>query len=455
MKNQPISRRNFLKRTGAVAGGIAASSLLPGFGALGRLAAQADVPELEPAELIFFLGGNPQEIATRQKIMDAFTAIHPQVTFTIEEAGPDPVQKLLTDFAGGASPDVIMGWELTYPGLGDRGVFADLNPYIQADADYSAKVIPDIVPDLLAMFNWKGQQLVLPEQYAGVVLYYNKDLFDEAGIPYPPADWKDTSWNYDKFLEVAKALTKTDASGQTSQFGFVDAWWPPLSATVWAFSNGGNWFDRAFQPTKSTIADPKLSAGVQFYADLANVHHVMPTVEQATTQAGPDMFMAGRAAMALTGHWFYPAFSSTDGLNFDVAVFPVGPDGTTAKSDLGSTGLGIGSQTRYPKQAWEFVKFAVSPAEQSLIAESGLFVPVLQSVGQSDAFLKSHEKLKNTQVFIDAMSNSIPLPITPIWNEFADIWGREMDAVFRGQETAAAAHATLEPQVNELLAGGK
>ncbi len=108
-----------------------------------------------------------------------------------------------------------------------------------------------------------------------------------------------------------------------------------------------------------------------------------------------------------------------------------------------------------PQQAWEFVKFAVNPVGQSLIAESGLFVPVIKSVGQSDAFLKSHTKLENTQVFIDAMSNSIPLLITPIWNEFADIWGREMDAVFRGEETATDAHANLEPKVNELLAGSE
>lgn len=451
MKSQSLSRRSFLKRSSAIAGGLVASSLFPAFGGISHLAAQ-DAPELEPAELVFFLGANPQELATRKKIMDAFTALHPQITFKVEEAGPDPVQKLLTDVAGGTAPDVIMAWELTYPSLGGRGVYADLNQFIQADADYSSKVIPDIVPDLLAMFNWNNQQLVLPEQYAGVVLYYNKDLFDKEGIPYPPSDWTDKSWTYDKFLEVAKALTKKDASGQITQYGYADAWWPPLSADVWAYSNGGNWFDRSIQPTKSTITDPKMTEGVQFYADLSNVHHVAPTVEEATTQAGPDMFMAGRAAMALTGHWFYPAFSGTDGLNFDVGVFPVGPSGTTAKTDLGSTGLSISATTKYPKQAWEFLKFAIGPDGQKLISESGLFVPVLQSVGKSDAFLKSHDKIKNTQVFIDAMNNSVPLPITPVWNEIADIWGREMDAVFRGTEKAADAHAALEPQINDLLA---
>lgn len=450
MNKHLLSRRNFLKGSGAAVGGLFGSSLL---NTVAMLSAQGEVPELEPAELVFFLGGNPEEIATRQRIMDAFTELHPQVTFKISEAGADPVQKLLTEFAGGAQLDVIMAWELSYPGLGDRGVFMDLNPLIEADADYSTNVIPDIVPDLLNMFNWNGQQLVLPEQFAGVVLYYNKDLFDEAGIEYPPADWTNTDWTFERFLEVAQALTKTDENGQVSQFGFADAWWPPLSATIFGFSNGGNWFDQAIQPTASTLTDPKLTAGVQFYADLSNVHHVAPTIEEASTQTGADMFMAGRAAMALTGHWFYPAFSSVEGLNFDVGVFPVGPDGTTPKTDLGSTGLAISSSTQYPTQSWEFLKFAVGPVGQSLIAESGLFVPVLTSVGQSDAFLNSHEKLENTQVFIDAIANSIPLPIMLVWNEYADIWGREMDAVFRGQTSAAEAHAVIDPQVNQLLGG--
>lgn len=411
------------------------------------------VAELGPAELVFFFGANPEEAKTRQKIIDAFTAKYPQITIKTDLAGPDPTQKLLTEFAGGAGPDVMMVWELLYPGLAERGIYADLDEFIQKDPGFASAVLPDEVPALLDMFKWKGKQYALPEQYAGVVLYYNKKLFDEAGIAYPPADWKDTSWTYARFLEVAQALTKTDTSGKITQFGYADAWWPPLSAAVWAYSNGGNWFDRYVNPTKSTITDPKMTEGVQFYADLANVHHVAPTAEETATQAGADMFMAGRAAMALTGHWFYPAFSQTEGLDFDVGVLPVGPSGTTPKTDLGSTGLAVSATTKFPEQAWAFVKFMAGPEGQRIIAESGLFVPVLRSIGRSDSFLKSHARIKNTQVFIEAPENSISLPITPVWNQISDIWAREMDAVLRGKVSADEAHAKLEPQINALLSG--
>ncbi|MGH2532689.1 MAG: extracellular solute-binding protein [Thermomicrobiales bacterium] len=439
------TRRQFLKAGGAVA---ASSFAVPAFIRSRSAGAQTELGE---AELNFYFGANPAEAETRQQIIDAFTAKYPQITITSQVAEGDVVQELQVMAAGGATPDVMMAWELSYSGLATRELYADLNEFLANDPDFAAVLEAEMVPDLLAMFNWEGAQYVFPEQYAGVVLYYNKTLFEEAGVAPPPADWTDTSWTYDAFLETATALTKTDGD-RVTQFGFADAWWPPLSAMVWANSNGGNWFDTYVNPTRSTISEPKMVEGVQHYADLANVHRVRPNTEEMSTQSGADMFMGGRAAMALVGHWFYPAFSAIEDLDFDVGVFPVGPGGTTPKTDLGSTGLAISASTEYPEQAWEFVKFSTGPEGQQIIAESGLFVPVLRSVGQSEAFLNSHAKIQNTQVFIDAIANSVPLPITPVWNEIADVWARETDRIMRGEASAADVYAELEPQINDLLA---
>ncbi|MGH2560481.1 MAG: ABC transporter substrate-binding protein [Thermomicrobiales bacterium] len=439
------TRRQFLKAGGAVA---AASFAAPAFIRSRSAGAQAELGE---AELTFFFGANPAEAETRQTIIDAFTAKYPQITITPRVAEGSATEEIQVMVAGGDAPDVMMAWELDYSGLAQREIYADLNEFLANDAEFAGVIETEMVPELLGMFNWEGAQYVLPEQYAGVVLYYNKALFEEAGVAPPPADWTDTSWTYETFLETAKALTKMDGD-RVTQFGFADAWWPPLSSMVWATSNGGNWFDTYVNPTKSTISDPKMVEGVQFYADLANVHRVKPNAEEMSTQAGQDMFMGGRAAMALVGHWFYPAFSTTEGLDFDIGVFPVGPGGTTPKTDLGSTGLAVSATTEYPEQAWEFVKFSTGPEGQAIIAESGLFVPVLRSVGQSEAFLNSHTKIQNTQVFIDAIANSVPLPITPVWNEIADVWARETDRIMRGEAAAADVYAELEPQINDLLA---
>jgi multiple sugar transport system substrate-binding protein len=446
------TRRDLVKAGGGLAATLPLARPLTTFaapragGATSRQAAQ----NLEPAELNFFFGANAEEAKTRQKIIDAFMQKFPQIKIKAQVAKNDPVQEIQTQFAGGKGPDIMMSWELTYSGLADRNIFADLNDFIKEDADFQKVIETDSVPDLMDMFKYKDKQYVLPEQYTGVVIYYNKKLFKDADVQPPPADWTDKSWNWDAFLDTATKLTKKSGS-RVTQFGFADAWWWPLSATVLGTGNGGQWFDRYVNPTKSTITDPKISAAIQWYADLANVHHVAPTAEQVATQAGADMFQGGRAAMALTGHWFYPAFSSQKDLDFDIAPLPVGPDGTTAKTDMGSTGLSVSAKTKFQKQAWEFVKFSCGPEGQKVIAESGLFVPVLKSVQKSPAFLDAHKAIERPQVFTDAIENSVQLPITPAWNELSAEWAREEDKVNRGKETAADAAKVLEPKIDGFL----
>lgn len=442
------TRRDLLKASGGLAAAVPLTTL-----AAPRVGAATSTPaaqNIEPAELTFFFGANAQEAKTRQKIIDAFNKKFPQITIKPQVAKTDPVQEIQTQFAGGKGPDIMMSWELTYSGLADRNIFADLNDFVKQDAEFQKVVQTDSIPELLDMFKYKDKQYVLPEQYTGVVLFYNKKLFQEAGVKPPPTEWTDKSWTWDAFLAAAKKLTKT-SNGRITQFGFADAWWWPLSATVIGTGNGGQWFDRYVDPTKSTITDPKISAGVQWYADLSNAQKVAPTADQAVTQAGGDMFLGSRTAMCLVGHWFYPAFSSQQGLDFDVAPLPVGPSGTTPMTNMGGTGLSISSKTKYQKQAWEFVKFSCGPEGQKVIAESGLFVPVLKSVGQSPAFLNSHKAIQNAHVFTDALQHSIQLPISPAWNGISAIWAREEDKVNRGKEKAADAAKTLEPQIDALL----
>lgn len=437
-----------MKAAGAVAGVSAMAPRLGGSQSM-QFGASRRAQELEEAELRFYFGANPQEAEARQTIIDAFMEKYPQVTISPEISDGDPIQELQIQFAGGAPPDIMMGWH-SYAGLAARGIFADLNPFIQNDEEYADVVANDHMPEFLTMFQMDGNQYILPEQYTGVVIYYNKALFEEAGVEPPPADWDDTSWTFDAFLETAKALTKEEG-GRVSQFGFVDAWWPPLTAFVLGTSNGGNWFDQYVLPTVSTVTDPKIVEGVQWYADLANVHHVMPTAEELAAQAGPDMFMGGRVAMALVGHWMYPAFSGVEGLEFDVGILPVGPGGTTAKTNLDSTGLGISSVTKYPEHAWEFVKFSTGPEGQRLIAESGLFVPVLRSIMNSDAYIEAHARIENEQVFLDGMQNAVHQPVSPHWTEIATVWARETDRVIRGEAQAEDVMPGLEQDINEIL----
>jgi multiple sugar transport system substrate-binding protein len=344
-----------------------------------------------------------------------------------------------------------MAWELQYPILAEKGVYKELMPLIDADPTYRDEVLSDFYQSHIDMYTWKGKLYVLPEQNAAVVCYYNKDMFDEAGVEYPPTDWQQSSWNWETFMDACQKLTKREGD-EIVQYAWTEAWWPPLSAVVFAYNNGGDWFDRYSDPTTVTMTNPEVVEAFQFYSDLWNSVGVATNPEQWEVQAGYQMFAAGRAAMTLVGHWFYPEFSKEEhNLNMDIGVFPVGPSGTTSKTDLGGTGMAITEMTEHPDEAWAFLRFECGPEGQSIIARSGLFAPTLQSVANSDDFLSSHEAIANAAVFNTAMDNAVSFPIGPAWDAMADRLGRNLDALWNGTATAEEALAQAQVEMQQVL----
>jgi multiple sugar transport system substrate-binding protein len=459
-----LSRRRLLK-SAATASGLAVLSACtpasptasPTKEVVATTAPQAEATPQPPSEtqagvkLRVFFGANPEEAATRQTIFDSFTEANPDITIVPEIPTQNTTEALLTQVAGGDPPDVVMAWELQYPILAEKGVYKDLGPIIDADGTYKTEVLPDFYQSHIEMYTWKGKLYVLPEQNASVVLYYNKKLFDEAGLDYPPSDWKDTSWTWERFLDACRQLTKKEGD-QVVQYGWTEAWWPPLSAVVFGYSNGGHWFDRYMDPTKVTLTDPKMVDAFQFYADLWNKEGVATSPEQWKVQAGYQMFAAGKAAMTLVGHWFYPEFSKPEHeLSMDIGVFPIGPGGTTSKTDLGGTGMAITAMTKHPDEAWRFLRFECGPEGQKIIARSGLFAPTLRSVANSEDFLGTHTALEHAEVFNTAMDNAVMFPIGPAWDAMADRLGRNLDLLWNGQATAAEAMATAQAEMQQAL----
>jgi multiple sugar transport system substrate-binding protein len=359
------------------------------------------------------------------------------------------MQQTLTFCAGGKCPDVLMVWELTYAGLADRGVLLDLNTILMEDRTYAAELESDSVPALYDTFGFKGGQYALPEQWSGNYLFFNKKLIGEANLR-PPRRWED-AWSFGEFLDSAKALTKRDASGKVTQWGFVDTWVPYYSAGLFGMNNGVGWSFPWNNPRRMNFDDDAFIEGVQFYADLANKYQVAPTVAVQQSMSTTDQFSLGHAAIAMGGHWRYSTFSEADGLDFDVTVLPVGPNGHGAWSNVGTTGLAIAAASPRKEQAWEFVKFVTGPVGQDVIAESGLFVPVLKSAVTSAGFAKSHTRVDNLEVLTGGPSRSMHLPVTPAWERIDALMDRNFGPVLRGVQSATSFKTDLAADVDKVL----
>ncbi|WP_225724766.1 MULTISPECIES: sugar ABC transporter substrate-binding protein [unclassified Nocardia] len=428
----PIERRTFLRGAGA-------ALLAPALAGCGG----------DDDALTFFFQANPEEADGRMRVIDEFTRRHPDIKVRTVLSGPDPMQQMLTFCAGGKCPDVLMAWELTYAGLADNGVLLDLNTMLAKDPAFAADLKSRSVPALYDTFAFKGGQYALPEQWAGNFLFYNRQLFDKAGVQ-PPRTWS-TAWSFDEFLDVAKGFTKRERSGKVTQWGFVDTWVPYYSAALFGMNNGAPWAIPLSNPTRANFADDAFIDGVQFYADLANKYRVAPTPADQQSMSTMDLFTQGKAALAMGGHWRYRTFSDAEQLDFDLTALPAGPKARGAQSDIGTTGLAIAADSRRKEQAWEFVKFATGPVGQAVIAETGLFVPVLNSAVNSPEFAGAHKHVANLAILTEGPAYSARLPVTPVWERIDALMDRNFGPVLRGAASAHSFKNGLSHDTDEVL----
>ena len=127
---------------------------------------------------------------------------------------------------------------------------------------------------------------------------------------------------------------------------------------------GGDIFNADY--TKTSAGPPARQAW-QFAYDLMFVDKSMPD-SNTTGQYGGDLFLAGKAAMTTIGHWAVPSYAEA-GFAFDAAPMPVGPAGQA--TSVNSAGFVIAKGSKFPDASWQFLKFVISPAAQTRLAEMG------------------------------------------------------------------------------------
>lgn len=250
MVNKPFERRSLLRGAGA----LTAASLAPW--AAGCAADDDDA-------LTFFFAANPDELRPRMRVVNEFQRRYPDIKVRALLSGPGVMQQLATFCAGGKCPDVLMAWELTYAELADRGVLLDLNTLLARDQAFAAELKSDSIGALYETFTFNGGQYAFPEQWSGNFLFYNKQLFDDAGVPPPPGSWE-RPWSFAEFLDAAQALTKQGRSGRDRQWGFVNAWVSFYAAGLFAMNNGVPWSVPRMNPTHLNFDHDGFLEAVQF-----------------------------------------------------------------------------------------------------------------------------------------------------------------------------------------------
>lgn len=377
-------------------------------------------------------------------VIEAFEKLHPNIKVEFENVSSAEEYYLMLNasIAAKAAPDVFYPATHVAYALAIKNALLPLDTYIKT----AGMDISRYDQNILALYQLANQQYCLPIDTAAMVVFYNKDMFEQAGLPYPQA-----GWTWDDFLTAAQALTADlDRDGQTDQFGvdrFVN-YWPLL---VWT-KTGHALFDDLRKPTHFLMTDPEAVAAVQWLADLTNVHGVMPTSEQVSNIG--DLFAAGKAAMQVVGHWRMPTYLDKATFAFDFAPLPIGK--VSANRADGSC-FAVSATSANPQEAWEFVEFLSGPNALGvrLLLELQQMTPVVIDYQQDDIFLKP-DQLPNTNkaAFLVGKEHLFSLydPIHPMYTAWDTLWKKELDPVWQGTTTAADAFTRMTPEVEKMLA---
>jgi len=355
------------------------------------------------------------------------------------------VDKLLTRIAGRAAPDIICTEVDLFVTFQTKDVLLDLTPYVSGDPEFNLK---DFYPQIIDRFTVDGKIYCIPRDTAPFAcVYYNKKLFDEAGVPYPTDDW-----TVDEMLEKAKALTKRDRDGMVTQYGFYAWAWQNF---VYAF--GGSLVDNVKKPTRCVLDSKESMEGLQFYTDLINKHRVQPSaIAMSNLAMGVQgMFMTGRLAMFSSGIWETPGLRKIATFDWDVAMFPKGPTGIRGFG-TGGSGYCILKDTKYPKEAFYVIKALTSRSAQTELAQTGLAQPAIIDIAKSSQWAGDDKPPRNKKMLDDAMNYVIYDPFHPAWREAKELYiYPDLDLVFAGKKTLREALDSFIGKVNELLQGRK
>lgn len=376
---------------------------------------------------------DPSEMQVMRKMIARFEALHPGLKVEhITSPGSSYYDKLMTMIAGDSPPDVMYLQPERFAEYVGRGALLNLQPMIAKET--VPLHLDDFYPQSLMQFTWHGALHGMPAEAGPMVLFYNRDLFDAAGVPYPNA-----TWDWQRFTDAARKLTQVDAHGRVTQYGIIPFDWQSF---VW--QNGGEIISADGRHCE--LNQPAAMEAQQFLADLRHQRLAPPYVERNRTV--DEYFKQGKAAMFFCTRYLYTQLESMHNLHWDVSVAPHGRQRATLMIGLG---WAIPANTSSPDLAWKFLKFLTSPENLAEMARLGYYFPARRSVADSPAFLTANST-HNDRAFIDSMEYARPLPQTPVYRQMTTIIDDEMALIYLGRRTVPEACNQITRRVDRLLA---
>ncbi len=296
-----------------------------------------------------------------ERVIAEFERRNPHIKVHYQPLTGDWIEKLTTELIAGTAPDVFEMWGDFAVNWAENGLLLDLQPYV--DRDFDADYIRGFYPGqweatVLVSGPNAGMRYGIPRYTNSTIIFYNKDAFDQAGLPTPHQLEQEGRWTWDTFLESAKRVMRTNGDLVT-MWGYHEYRW-----AQWVYSNGGKVFNWPEAPTEYMLDRQEAVEALEFLRSLIWEHQVVPPDRWSTTFSRGDL--------AMSTHWGSCCIRGIEAevmgqFEWDIAPLPVGPKGIRQGAvflDMWA----ISKSSKHPDAAWEFVKFLLSPEAMAMAA---------------------------------------------------------------------------------------
>ena len=372
----------------------------------------------------------PDHLEDMDKMIAEFEKQNPDIKVEVEVIGYDDYfTKMQTQASSKTLPDVFeMNYEnfSTYAG---NGVLFDLTELAAADSDFSEDMLTG---NSYEYFQKDGKLYGLPEKMSDVVMYYNKELFDAAGVEYPQADW-----TWEDMLEVAQKLTKDGVYGIYAPITYNELY-------KVAAQNGGALFDEGGVPTLDSKENVE---ALQWMLDRMLKYNVQPTTQQMSGKSPEDMFKNGEIAMEVTGSWMLSTFADAP-FTWDIALEP---GNTTQAHHVFADGIVVSANTKHEDAAWKLVKFLSTDATAAEVRlESSWDLPATNDESVQEKFT-SQEKPESREVIFEALETGIMPPVVDHYAEVQNAINEELNRAVIGEQSAQEALEAAQEKATSIL----
>ncbi|HTY39400.1 MAG TPA: extracellular solute-binding protein [Bacteroidota bacterium] len=320
------------------------------------------------------------EIPLDNQVLAEFKKLHPEINVLYEpNPGRQYEEKILTGLAADEPPDVFLLDSKLIPTFTNKNILLDLNQFIDPLGIDTSQWFSNV----LAIGRIGTHLFAFPKGFSPLMVYYNKDLFDRSNLPYPSR-----AWTWDNYLDCSRAMTlDLDGDGTPDQYGtsFTNYYYFWIA---WVWKAGGDVVNSSGTAATGSLNSPATESALQFLINLRTVDKVAPNtgswVQSEKTGMTVQLFMNGKTAMIVDGHWRLPRILTQieqGKLRIGVAPIPNRPGGVNTNV-MYESGWSVPVSSKHPREAALLAAFMAGDQANRIRASKRLEIPSSRQVAE-------------------------------------------------------------------------